>query len=430
MDSKTASGRGQLFAKMDPKCGPVIKFGFTWFGYNDINVKKLQKLNAEHDLVEYLIVGHELCPSTQNPHLQGFCKLTKKRNFGFIKKLLSSCGGSNVEICKCVGNTRIDEPYIHYCRKTDSADPDFKIYPHPEDNRNSDPEDHLYHYFTNGVYIKPNKGKRNDIVDVLSFIENSVKVPTFTDITKAFPSDNIASKHVWVEKVLAEEHKKRNAAKLTYYRDLEFKDFVPTKWQQYIVDDILNRHNDFVINNNIYAFDKRQIVWIYDTEMGRGKSELVKYIKYICNKNDIKVCSFNNGKSADIAQLWNCELINIFDFEKSVDGGLNYGALERHKNGSVTNSKYMSHVKESLVCPYLICFANFLPDADKMDPTRWKIIYLSGGNKTTMTQTEFAKATEFSVCTLDEAKDIDHAAQMFADKSDEHLARYKNISKK
>jgi len=429
MDSKTASGRGQLFAKMVPKCGPVIKFGFTWFGYNDINVKKLQKLNAEHDLVEYLIVGHELCPSTGNPHLQGFCKLTKKRNFGFIKKLLSGCGGDNVEICKCVGNTRIDEPYIHYCRKTDSADPDFKIYPHPEDNRNSDPEDHLYHYFTNGTYVKPKKGKRNDIVDVLNFIKNSEKVPTFDDVTEAFPSDNIATKHVWVEKVLTRERIKRENIEYNEFRDLEFKDFVPTKWQQYIVDDILNRHNDFITNKNIYAFNEREIVWVYDPDTGRGKSKLVKYILYICSKNNINVCHFNNGKSADIAQKWNGELINVFDLEKCVDGGMNYSALERHKNGLVTSSKYMSHTKRALVCPYLICFANFLPETEKMGPTRWKIIYLYGGDIYTMTQTEYTNATKFSVCTLNEVKELKKSVQMLKDGSSEQLEKYKSIFK-
>ena len=68
--------------------------------------------------------------------------------------------------------------------------------------------------------------------------------------------------------------------------------------------------------------------------------------------------------------------IVILDFERSVEDYVSYSAIEKIKNGCFYSPKY----KGSMVIfnsPHVICFANFLPDKEKLSLDRWNIKEIS-----------------------------------------------------
>lgn len=117
--------------------------------------------------------------------------------------------------------------------------------------------------------------------------------------------------------------------------------------------------------------DDRTIYWYWDEKGGVGKST---FTKYLCAKyGAIPV----EGKKNDI--LYCCATfesdIYIFDFERSMEEYISYGAMEKVKNGCYMCSKYESKpiIRNS---PHIICFANFEPSKEMLSLDRWKIVKL------------------------------------------------------
>jgi len=59
-------------------------YAFTLFGYNDDSLNDLLK----HKHLTYVIAGREVCPSTQNKHLQGYIQFKEKVSFSTMKTLM------------------------------------------------------------------------------------------------------------------------------------------------------------------------------------------------------------------------------------------------------------------------------------------------------------------------------------------------------
>lgn len=114
--------------------------------------------------------------------------------------------------------------------------------------------------------------------------------------------------------------------------------------------------------------DDRKIYWYYDIMGGKGKTTFAKYLSFHYGAVPIE------GKKNDI--LFCCAEfesdIYIFDFERSMEDFVPYGAIEKVKNGYFMCGKYES--KPILRNPpHIIIFANFSPDMLKLSMDRWVI---------------------------------------------------------
>lgn len=130
-----------------------------------------------------------------------------------------------------------------------------------------------------------------------------------------------------------------------------------TKWQREVVEIVKKDPND------------RTIYWYWEPVGNMGKTTFAKYLSIKYNAIPIE------GKKNDIlfcAAMFPSDLY-IFDFERSMEEFISYGAMEKIKNGYYMSAKYESKpiIRNP---PHLICFANFEPDLNKLSKDRWVIV--------------------------------------------------------
>lgn len=127
-------------------------------------------------------------------------------------------------------------------------------------------------------------------------------------------------------------------------------------WQQEVVDICLKEPDD------------RTICWFWDPDGCKGKTVFCKYM-YV--KYGASVVA--NGSSKDIAQaLPDNPNIVLFNFTRTTEERINYGALEAVKDGLMFSPKYESKTK-IFNSPHVIIFANFAPDKETMSKDRWYV---------------------------------------------------------
>lgn len=122
--------------------------------------------------------------------------------------------------------------------------------------------------------------------------------------------------------------------------------------------------------------DERNIYWIFDEIGNCGKSA---FAKRLCANNAAVVVE---GKNKDIlycAAEFESD-IYLFDFPRTMEGSVNYGAVEKIKNGLYMSSKYESRpvVRNS---PHVVIFANFRPDRFSLSLDRWKVYHINDETK-------------------------------------------------
>jgi len=119
----------------------------------------------------------------------------------------------------------------------------------------------------------------------------------------------------------------------------------------------------------------RTVWWIYDEEGNKGKSA---FCKFMCMKHNALMV---DGKSSDIYQGLASHIetegsapeIVLIDCPRHAINYMNYGAIEKVKNGHVFSGKYES--KQLIFnSPNVCIFANSLPDFTKYSGDRW-IVY-------------------------------------------------------
>lgn len=131
-------------------------------------------------------------------------------------------------------------------------------------------------------------------------------------------------------------------------------------WQQ-IVYDLLHE-----------TPDDRTIYWIYDHTGNKGKTAFCKYVAI-----KLGATILGNAGYKDIAFAINDPKIVIFNFTRSIEGMVNYSAIESIKDGLVFSAKYESKTKV-FNSPHVIIFANFEPNKAMMSADRWVIYNLDG----------------------------------------------------
>lgn len=125
-----------------------------------------------------------------------------------------------------------------------------------------------------------------------------------------------------------------------------------------------------------YVYDDRKIWWIVDPIGNRGKTALAKYL--CMNYGAL----YLEGAKKDVLYAVHMWLkkhdlkVCIFDFCRSTEGFVSYGAIESIKNGIFFNSKYEAEMN-LFDPPLVLCFSNFWPDSRKLSKDRWEIIDIS-----------------------------------------------------
>jgi len=114
--------------------------------------------------------------------------------------------------------------------------------------------------------------------------------------------------------------------------------------------------------------DDRIIHWWWDEKGCRGKTILCKILvaRYGADLID--------GGFKDIAYSLSDEpKIVVMNITRSVEGRVNYKALEAVKDGLLFSPKYESRVK-IFNSPHVMVFANFAPEREAMSQDRWHVI--------------------------------------------------------
>lgn len=130
-------------------------------------------------------------------------------------------------------------------------------------------------------------------------------------------------------------------------------------WQNQIKEILLSDKSD------------RTIHWVYDPDGNIGKTA---FCRYFCVQFS---ALYLTGKSADLKyaiteclehqQIQYC----LFDYTRSQEEFISYQGIEEIKNGIFFNTKYESKMT-IFNSPVICCFANFLPDFDKLSRDRWE----------------------------------------------------------
>lgn len=121
--------------------------------------------------------------------------------------------------------------------------------------------------------------------------------------------------------------------------------------------------------------DNRTIYWFWEPDGNVGKSFLAKYLDL---KYDMIIC---DGKKADVfnqALVWKqnhpeqSPKLIVLDIPRTSKDFVNYGVIEQLKNGHIYSGKYEGG-KFLFMPPHVICFANSMPEEEKVSLDRWNI---------------------------------------------------------
>lgn len=114
--------------------------------------------------------------------------------------------------------------------------------------------------------------------------------------------------------------------------------------------------------------DKRTVYWFWESSGNVGKSQLTRYL--VAKHNALML----DGKSQDmflmIAENPDKRRLIIIDVPRSSQDFINYGAIEKIKNGLIFSGKYKS-CQILFNHPHVIVFANIPPDYTKLSADRW-----------------------------------------------------------
>ncbi len=160
-----------------------------------------------------------------------------------------------------------------------------------------------------------------------------------------------------IEKELTDQEKIIEKKKLKY-ASVTWK-----SWQEDVLNMIKGPAND------------RMVYWLYDPIGNNGKSFLCDYINlyYECVIADGKKENiFNQVKIKSIDQNKRVKII-LVDVPRASQDFINYGVIEKLKDGLIYSGKYEGG-QVHLDDVHVLCFSNEKPDFTKMSMDRWKVI--------------------------------------------------------
>jgi len=128
-------------------------------------------------------------------------------------------------------------------------------------------------------------------------------------------------------------------------------------WQQDLVDRL------------VLPPDDRTIIWVHDAAGRNGKSKLAIYLRQYHGAVGL------GGTRADAAHAYNGQPIVLLDLARADGANVDYGLLEKLKDGCLFSSKYQSEEK-MFDPPHVVVFSNSAPDLSKFTYDRCHVITL------------------------------------------------------
>lgn len=221
-------------------------------------------------------------------------------------------------------------------------------------------------HFIDRAHYEPAKGNVEDNINYTSKDEKVITygTPTIQGSNKNKLYAQIQQCNNWNEvlEIKGIQRSLRYAQEVFKLKPIpKMENFKPRKWQQSIID-ILEKPTD-----------GRTIYYVYDKKGNTGKTYLCKYL--VANHNAFYT---SPAKSSDILYAYNNQKVVLYDIPKSQDEAfINYGALEKLKDGIYFNGKYDSSLRYRHENIHIIVFSNNEPPTDKFSEDRLKIINLS-----------------------------------------------------
>lgn len=251
-------------------------------------------------------MGYEVCPTTQQPHIQGFIEFEKPVYWTALKALF----GNDVHVEPTRG-TR--EQARNYCMKDND-------------------------YYEVGTIVT--QGQRTDLTKLMKQVQAGKFIADIIEDDPVLAKDNI--RFLQYYKQAYEERKEY----LDYQKELEdFKDIRLYDYQENWRQHLENQTN-------------RTITWVWDNIGEIGKSTFANRLEY---ENPQNVFVFENGKNKDIAYSYKGQRYVILDLKRSLESHVNYNIIESFKDGRMFCPKWKSRLKR-FKWAKLIIFANFPPD--------------------------------------------------------------------
>lgn len=275
--------------------------------------------------IQFFIYQLELCPTSNRIHYQGYFQLKKKERLSYLKKNIS-------DRAKFILANGTAEDSIIYCSKDKTK---------------------LKGPWSGG---RPkNKGQRTDFEELAQYILDGGEITD--DIKKSL----LFGRHYKYFQDLILKTKLKNENLILQEK---MKNFNPTKIQLLIRDLLEKQH-------------KRQVLWIYDENGNKGKSEFCHWLKSLDTNN---VFLTTNCKHADMMHMYNNQRTILFDYTRAQEEQINYTSIEQFKSGNIIKTKYESSnyiIKDNIK---VAIFANFMPDIKKLSKDRWFIVKFDKNN--------------------------------------------------
>jgi len=287
------------------------RYAFALNNYTPEEEKHLQEMKCK-----FMQYSHEIGEESKIPHLQG-CILFDNPVRGMALKRMMPERAHFAPQYKCMAAN------LKYTIKKEVGD---------------------------GVFQKGtlDQGKRTDWEELKEFMKEA---KTVEEIVENYPDKFMKYNH-GVMTAWTILKKKRE---LDEIKEDEFKEFKLYEWEEKLLEELKQKPHP------------RKIIWYIDTEGGKGKSTFARYLQ-----THMGALKLGNGKSKDLAFIYNNEAIVIFDLARTQIEMINYAAIEDLKNGCIQSPKYTSTVK-IFPKPHIVVFSNFEPNRMAWSQDRWDI---------------------------------------------------------
>lgn len=263
------------------------------------------------DSMHYLCYQQEVCPTTGRIHIQGYVQLRVPARLTGVKELLQD------DACHVEKARGTPQECREYCSKADTA---------------------VAGTFQEFGTLQEAQGQRNDLLEAKTFIQSST---TFRDVLLSDAHVGPVARHLkWAKELFSVSRPMPDFVLPGLY-----------SWQHDLLSDLAQDP------------DPRQIIWIYDTIGGTGKSTMARFL---VSKHGAIILS---GRKQDIHYAYNGQRIAIFDVARAASDYIPYEAIEDIKNGTFFCEKYESGMKV-FPPPHVVVFANCPPAPQKFSPDR------------------------------------------------------------
>lgn len=264
------------------------------------------------DIHRYLVYQRERCPTTGKLHWQGYCELFNPRKIPGFQKSIHPSEKFHVE--KRRGTPQEARAY---CMKEESR------------VEGTEPIEH-------GVF-GTKQGSRSDLTDAVA----ALKTGGMKRVAEEHPEAYVRFHKGFqaLQKELREVYVEPKPAKWR-------------KWQKHILD---------IIDGPVHD---KQITWVCDYKGDAGKTLLTRYL--MSNAGALYLAG---ATLKDAAFAFNGQKIIIFDVPRDAMEHLNYGLIEKIKDGVVFSGKYEPEQK-IYAKPHVFVFANQKADWSRFTVSR------------------------------------------------------------